>query len=165
MRVGCRRETSRIPVRYPGGSYDVVVGQGLLPKAADLTGLLGPSLVVTDEVVGPLHAHRLSTIEPMAIISLPAGEQHKNLASVEWLYSQFLAAGLDPVPVLSLSRFGQPLQNPSHISGQMPGSWRLYQGLASCRPAGNTPPGQRSVLRDFDSQKTGGTGCRKTGPR
>ncbi|MCL4870424.1 MAG: 3-dehydroquinate synthase [Anaerolineae bacterium] len=78
-------------VTHPEGMYPVMVGQGLLPHLRALAGVGDPLVVVTDENAGPLHAHWLAA----AIITVPAGEQHKNLDTVRFLYEQMLAAGLD----------------------------------------------------------------------
>lgn len=94
-----RRE--RLPVRHPGGRYDVIVGENLLPEARGLAGLSGPMAIVTDDVVGPLYAARLK--EPgfsekpgsYSQITLPAGERHKNLDTVRLIYDGLLAAGID----------------------------------------------------------------------
>ena len=44
----------RLPVTYPGGQYDVIVGTDLLPRWRDLASVTGPLAVVTDSNVGPL---------------------------------------------------------------------------------------------------------------
>ncbi|MFW6182372.1 MAG: 3-dehydroquinate synthase [Chloroflexota bacterium] len=79
---------------YPGGSYDVVVGSNLLQRLPALAQLDSSHfVVVTDSNVGPLYS---SFIERAAgVITIPAGEQHKTLQTVERLYSRFLGAGLD----------------------------------------------------------------------
>ena len=82
-----------LPVAYPGGQYAVQVGAGLLAQVRSLADSRGRIIVVTDEHVGPAHAQKLG--DAAAIITVPAGEQHKNLDTVRFLYDQFLAAGLD----------------------------------------------------------------------
>jgi 3-dehydroquinate synthase len=90
-----------LPMRHPGGGYDVVVGEGLLAEALALAGVEGPVAVITDSEVGPLHARRLQ--EPgfsekpgsYPILAMPAGEPHKTLDTVRALYDGLLAAGLD----------------------------------------------------------------------
>jgi 3-dehydroquinate synthase len=86
---------SRIPVTYPGGRYEVVVGQGLLPRLRDLAGLDGPVVIVTDRNVGPLYAEQLIGVDADKVITVPAGEQYKRLETVQKLYDQFLEAGLE----------------------------------------------------------------------
>ena len=78
-----------LTVRHPGGQYDVVVGEGLLPEAAALSP--GPAVIITDSDVGPRHAARLG---PLPVLTMPAGERHKTLDTVRDLYDGLLAAGL-----------------------------------------------------------------------
>jgi 3-dehydroquinate synthase len=94
------RET--ISVRHPSDSYDVVVGENLLPDVCALAGIDGPMVVITDSEVGPLHAARIqkpSFLEKLGFsgiptLTMPAGEPHKNLDIVRDLYDQLLAAGV-----------------------------------------------------------------------
>ena len=87
--------SSHLPVRYPGGHYQVIVGQELLPKIANLIDISGPVAVITDTNVGPLYAQRVSNLNPKAIITVPAGEEHKKLDTVRAIYDQLLSNGLD----------------------------------------------------------------------
>lgn len=84
---------ARLPVSHPGGEYAVVVGEGLLERLAELAGIHAPYVVVTDSNVGPLYAGRCAGAT--AVITLPAGEQHKTLTTVRRIYDELLAAGLD----------------------------------------------------------------------
>ncbi|MBK7896740.1 MAG: 3-dehydroquinate synthase [Anaerolineaceae bacterium] len=86
-------EPTRLPVTHPSGQYDVLVGADLLPNLADLAQIRGPIALITDSHVGPLHAPRLGAVA--CTITIPAGEQHKTLATVHTIYDQLLAAGLD----------------------------------------------------------------------
>jgi 3-dehydroquinate synthase len=98
-------EASALPVRYPGGKYDVYVGEGMLDhvggtlRAAGVPGGVRIALVSND-VVAPLYAARvelaLRTVgfQPFACI-IPDGERHKTLATAASLYDLFLAGGLD----------------------------------------------------------------------
>lgn len=97
-------ETVTLSVRYPGGTYPIHVGAGLL---AHIGGALraagapeGSSVaVVSNPIVAPLYgeqtvqALRRAGFRPVAC-SIPDGEQHKTLATVAALYDQFLAGGL-----------------------------------------------------------------------
>lgn len=81
-------------------SYPVYIGKEILGASGDLlfaSGLRGRFAVVTDTHVGPLYAARLTTALGGAapVYMLPAGEQHKRLAQVEWLCGRFLEDGLD----------------------------------------------------------------------
>jgi shikimate kinase / 3-dehydroquinate synthase len=88
-----RQSVIRLPVSHPGGEYEVVVGEGLLDRLVELAGIDGPFVVVTDSNVGPLYAARCGGAT--AVITLPAGEQYKTLATVARIYDELLAAGLD----------------------------------------------------------------------
>lgn len=84
----------RLPVSYPGGQYEVLVGSDILPELRELAALGKNRLaVITDENVGPLYARRLGDVA--AVLAIPAGESHKTLETVRTLYDQLLAAGID----------------------------------------------------------------------
>lgn len=83
----------RLPVTYPGGQYEVIVGADLLPRLRELAGVTGPLAVVTDSNVGPLYANQIADAD--CVVTVPAGEQHKTLATIEAIYDALLAAGLD----------------------------------------------------------------------
>jgi shikimate kinase/3-dehydroquinate synthase len=61
------------------GDYPVFVGRGLL--GAELSPVPGEGFCITDEAVGPRYAERLGPLA--ATIAIPAGEQHKSLATAE----------------------------------------------------------------------------------
>jgi 3-dehydroquinate synthase len=98
-------EAITLPVHYPGGHYDIHVGDGLL---AHVGGALraagvpegGRVAVVSNPVVALLYRERVEAalrsagLQPFAC-TIPEGEQHKTLVTVAALYEQFLAAGLD----------------------------------------------------------------------
>jgi len=86
-------EKEILNVTYPHGRYNVVVGTGLLSNVSQLCNVQGPLAIITDSNVGPLHADRCG--EACCVVTIPAGEQHKTLASVQEIYDQLLAAGLD----------------------------------------------------------------------
>ncbi len=81
-----------IDVTHPDGRYAVVIGPDLLADLRDLAEIEGPLAVITDSNVGPLYAH---LIDADIVLTMPAGEQHKTLATVNELYSRLLSAGLD----------------------------------------------------------------------
>jgi shikimate kinase / 3-dehydroquinate synthase len=88
-------QPTRLPVRHLDGQYEVVIGRDLLPHLNQWLPQR-PSLLVSDETIGPLHAPRCQGIELLAPpIFIPPGEDHKTLATVASLYDAFLAAGLD----------------------------------------------------------------------
>lgn len=92
-----------LPVMAPGGSYAVLIGEGLLARLGPLVDGLGrwtTVALVSDDVVGPLYASQVTaSLESaglkVARCMMPAGEAHKTLDTVSDLYHQFLAAGLD----------------------------------------------------------------------
>jgi shikimate kinase/3-dehydroquinate synthase len=94
-----------LPVAAPGGDYAILIGEELLDRLGPLLAALDhwtAAALVSDDVVGPLHADRATAgLERgrgkmrIARCVMPAGEAHKTLSTVETLYSQFLAAGLD----------------------------------------------------------------------
>ena len=81
----------RLTVTHPGGQYDVIVGLDLLSQVRQLAGVNQLLVVITDSQVGPLYAGALAA----PVITVPAGEQHKNLDTVRSIYDQMLALGLD----------------------------------------------------------------------
>jgi len=97
--------TRTLPVRSPGGGYEIHVGDGLLAHvggAMRAAGIPSGSLVavVSNDVVAPLYRAAVETSLRSAgfrrcVCKIPDGEEHKSLATVASLYDQFLAAGLD----------------------------------------------------------------------
>ena len=85
-------ETVQLTVNHPTGHYPVYVGHGLLPRLRQLASSRGPLAVLTDSNVGPLYADQLAA---SVVLTMPAGERHKTLATVAHFYDQLLAAGLD----------------------------------------------------------------------
>jgi shikimate kinase/3-dehydroquinate synthase len=78
------------------GEYDVMVGQ-----ISNLTSFpMQNPIIVTDENVAKFHAEKLvsalrtSSFEPK-VLSVPAGEAHKNLETINQLWHGFLENGLD----------------------------------------------------------------------
>ena len=98
-------ETITLPVRHPGGGYDIHIGRGLL---AHLDGALRAAgvpegaavAVVTNTVVGPLYAARVEAVLQRGgyrafVCTIPDGEQYKTLETVRTLYDAFLDHHLD----------------------------------------------------------------------
>ena len=91
-----------IPVRFPGGEYEIRIGDGLLNHLGDLVKreASGHIAIVTNAVVGPLYGAvaeeslRIARFDPFTCV-IPDGERHKVLATVESLYQKFLTGGLD----------------------------------------------------------------------
>jgi len=104
-RVMVLAEARTLPVRYPGGTYDIHIGAGLLDhvggamRAASIPAGTRVALVSND-VVAPLYAAQAEEslsaahLRPFTCI-IPDGEHHKTLDTVASLYEDFLAGGLD----------------------------------------------------------------------
>jgi len=97
--------TKRLQVRAPEGSYEIVLGNGLLGQigtlAAQLAPVLGRKVVVaSDDTVLPIYGDAVITslrtagFEPSTVV-MPAGEQHKSMPSVDLFVEAFLDANLD----------------------------------------------------------------------
>ena len=78
-------------------SYDIVVGDGVLSKAAEYLRSRVPgqrAIIVTDDHVGALYAGQLAQALPdmqLATITVPAGEGSKSFATLERVLEQLLA--------------------------------------------------------------------------
>ena len=92
-----------VPVNIPGQTCRVLVGPGLLTRTGQLArdrGLHGTCAVITDEIVGPLHAAAvLKSLEAAGskavLLTVPAGERSKCLATAEDVCDRMIEAGLD----------------------------------------------------------------------
>ncbi len=92
-----------LPVRAPEGSYDILLGPGLLAELGRhlrARGLRGPVAVVTNTTVGPLYGERAVQALRRAgyaatLLSIPDGEVHKTPETVRKLYDRFAAARLE----------------------------------------------------------------------
>lgn len=90
-------------VKTPTGSYAVHLAPAGLDALGALiheAGIRTGAVVVSDEHVGPLYAERaVESLRRWGLaaqaITLPAGEEHKTLATVAGLYDRFAEAGLD----------------------------------------------------------------------
>ncbi len=93
----------RLPVRIGSEAYDILIGRGLLHDLPELLaerGLDGQVAIICDEQVAPHWTPPLlkafTALEQTAtVLTLPAGEQHKNLATMARIYEQLLQIGLD----------------------------------------------------------------------
>lgn len=85
-------------VQTPFADYPVIVGDGVLSRLGSVcreAGLSGRAFIVTDAEVGPLFASRAASALSSAgygarIFTLPAGEVHKTLRTVETIYDWLL---------------------------------------------------------------------------
>jgi 3-dehydroquinate synthase len=85
-------------VQQPPRAYTVAVGAGAwanLAAALQDRGMRPPFVVITDSHVGPLYAERFSTELGGPVITFPAGEGSKTLATVGRLAEECLRSGLD----------------------------------------------------------------------
>jgi 3-dehydroquinate synthase len=105
QRVIALAEVTVLPVRYPGGSYDVYLGEGMLDHVGGTLRAAGVPAgtsvaLVSNDVVAPLYAVsieealQVTGLRPFTCV-IPDGEQHKTLSTVASLYDQFLVGGLD----------------------------------------------------------------------
>ena len=88
-------------VRIPaaGASYPVIVHKNALGDAGRVcrdAGLAGRAFVITDETVGPIYSPAIETSLHDAgfntvSLAIPAGEEHKTLATLESVYERMLA--------------------------------------------------------------------------
>ena len=92
-----------VRVDTPSKSYDVIVGPGVLDEVgAAVAGALGAPrcCVVSDSTVAPLYAGRVLGSLAAAgleaeLVTFPAGERSKNLATLSDLLERIAEAGLD----------------------------------------------------------------------
>ena len=97
MRVGAYH------VEGMGQGYDVRIQEGGLEAVGEMLatrGLKGPVVVVSDQNVGPIYSRRLlaslrSRGIPAEEAFIPAGEQHKNMQTITWLWERFLGAKIE----------------------------------------------------------------------
>jgi 3-dehydroquinate synthase len=101
---------SQITVTHPDGFYPIYIGRNIYPTLHE-TLADKPYVVISDSNVAPLYANQFP--DALAHITFPAGEPHKNLQTVNQLYSQLLAAGLD--------RFGTIVALGGGVTGDMAG--------------------------------------------
>ncbi|MEM7533876.1 MAG: 3-dehydroquinate synthase [Chloroflexota bacterium] len=94
----------RLPVQTPTGFYQICLGEGTLNHVGKLLYNRnlrpGPVAIVTNPVIAEQYTDTLQAnlreagYEP-TICMIPEGEQHKTLANISPLYTEFLAAGMD----------------------------------------------------------------------
>ena len=97
-------EMTRITVPTPEGSYHICLGEGILAQAGRLLANRalpkGQAAIVTNSEIAAHFAETLSEglrqegYAPV-LCPVPEGEANKTLATVQNLYDQFVAAGLD----------------------------------------------------------------------
>ena len=98
-----QRLLGRYHLRGMGAGYDVIVQEGGLDQLGEMLNarnLGGPVLVVSDTNVAPLYGERvLKSLSAAGYTAsqlvIPAGEAHKTMETVEFLWRGCLEAGLD----------------------------------------------------------------------
>lgn len=96
-------KTGRFRVSGMGQAYDVLVEPGLLDRVGELLqarDLRGPVAVVSDSNVGPLYGQRvIDSLRragyPTQFVMIPAGETHKNLDTMQQIWTGFVQARLE----------------------------------------------------------------------
>ncbi len=85
-------------VSQHGGTYPVIIGESTrlyTPMLLEAAKLPAPNLIVSDDTVGPLWGEALAAHLGIPLVTVPAGEDYKTLATVSTLYAKFLEHGLD----------------------------------------------------------------------
>ena len=98
----------RLPVSMGDDGYDILIGAGLLKELPSLMRqrqLDGRVAIISDDRVAPLWVRPLldafaADHRPATLITVPAGENHKNLATMALIYEQLVGAGLDRSSVI-----------------------------------------------------------------
>jgi shikimate kinase/3-dehydroquinate synthase len=87
---------SELSVNHPTGDYRVNIGYQLLDQIGKLSNTFDHVALVTDTNVAPLYANQAAKQwKDCTIIIIPAGEAHKTLESVRFVYEKMFAAGCD----------------------------------------------------------------------
>jgi shikimate kinase/3-dehydroquinate synthase len=92
-----------LPVCYPGGSYPIHIGRGVLGRIGDLVREVAKGegvAVVTNPTVAHWYLDRVMTsLDEAGLQSffclMPDGEAHKTMATLSELYDRFVEGGLD----------------------------------------------------------------------
>ena len=102
--VAQHRDPARLPVRLGDRSYDILVGEGLLPRAGALIAPWLPArrvVIITDETVATIHLPTLTAglaeagVGFVTVISVPPGEASKSFARLQSVLDAALSAGAD----------------------------------------------------------------------
>jgi 3-dehydroquinate synthase len=93
---------SRLTIDLGDRAYDILIGEGLLDTPGSWQGLPRSSraLVVTNDVVGPLHARALmcriaGLHDSVDCLELPDGEAHKDWQTLHLIFDRLLATASD----------------------------------------------------------------------
>jgi 3-dehydroquinate synthase len=83
----------RLSITAPDVRYEFIVGGGILPFVFQLAGIRGPIAVITDTNIAPLYAQSCGHAD--AVITVPPGQQHKTLATVQSICEELVEKGFD----------------------------------------------------------------------
>ncbi len=83
----------RLSIAAPDVSYDFIVGGGILPFVYQLAGISGPVAVISDTNIAPLYAESCGHAD--AVITVPPGQQHKTLTTVQSICEELVEKGFD----------------------------------------------------------------------
>ncbi len=83
----------RMSITAPDVRYEFIVGSGILPFVSPLAGIDGPVAVITDSNIGPLYAESCGHVD--AVITVPPGQQHKTLTTVQAICQELVEKGFD----------------------------------------------------------------------
>ncbi len=88
--------TRVISVPASRGTYDILIGEGLLERNPFLlSDKSRRALFISNETVGPLYAQSIATTYQQPYLELPDGEQHKTVTNWEKVIHTALEYGLD----------------------------------------------------------------------
>lgn len=90
-------QSSTYPIRIAPGALKAIIDAGAAGNAlVDELGLSGQVVVATNPTLAALYGERLvRVLQRASLVTMPDGEQYKNLKTVQSLYEQFIGAGLD----------------------------------------------------------------------
>ena len=96
-------QVGRFHISGMNSGTDVFVQSGILPQVGNIlkqAGLKGPTVIVSDEHVAPLYGQILldslvSAGYESGLIVIPAGEDHKTLETIAYLWEELINAGLE----------------------------------------------------------------------
>ena len=83
----------RMQITAPEVRYEFIVGGGILPFVSQLASISGPVAVITDSNVGPLYAESCGLTD--LVITVPPGQQHKTLDTVQTICEELVEKGFD----------------------------------------------------------------------
>ncbi|MCK4267837.1 MAG: iron-containing alcohol dehydrogenase, partial [Actinomycetia bacterium] len=101
--------TSKVKVTLSARSYDILIGSGLIADSGRLIKASLPNasrlVVITNDEINKLYGRNLKTSLKeagfdLAIVTVPAGERYKSIASANKLYGKLLNFGADRETVI-----------------------------------------------------------------